>query len=53
MGLCLGAACTLNLWSERLEKKCERRAKHPKTALKLLVYVRSLLRATPSIDTLS
>ena len=52
MGLCFGAACKLSLWNERLGKM-PASSQAPEKALKLLVSVLSLLRARPSIDTVS
>jgi hypothetical protein len=37
MGLCLGAACKLSFWRERLRKRGERRYRAPETVLKLFV----------------
>jgi hypothetical protein len=49
MGLCLGAACKLSLGSKRSGKmRIARQA--PKTTLKLIVYVPSLLQARPPIS---
>ena len=51
MGLCLGAACKLSLWSKHLGKM-RAPSQAPKAALKLFVSVPSLLQAHPSIDTM-
>ena len=53
MGLYLGAACKLNLWTNAWEKVQALELKHQKTALKLFVSVPSLLPAHPFIDTVS
>ena len=52
MGLYLGAACKLNLWTNAWEK-VQAPTQAPKTALNLFVSVPSLLQAHPSIDTVS
>ena len=52
MGLCLGAACKLSFWSERLGKM-RAPSQPPEKALKLLVSVLSLLQAHPLIDRVS
>jgi len=48
MGLCLGVACKLSLWSER-PGKMRVASQAPKMTLKLFVSVPSLLQAHPSI----
>ena len=46
MGFCLEVTCKPEFWSDP-SKEFERKAKHHKTSLKLLVCVPSLLRARP------